>query len=216
MIKNVIFDMDGVLVDSESALHKACVEMFKRRGYAVKPDDFIPFTGMGENRYIGGVAEKYGAVYTLDMKAEAYEIYDEIADEHVIVYDGIKDLINKLGTHGFRLAVASAADAPKVTTNLRCMGLCVADFDAVITGSDVTKHKPDPQAFLIACEKIGGLPSESIVIEDAIAGCQAAKAAGMLCIGVKSTFDEDALRKAGADYIVDETYEIYDILMKLG
>ena len=213
-IKNVIFDMDGVLVDSEEALPVACVEMFKRRGVAVIPEDFTPFMGMGENRYIGGVAEKYGIPYSLDMKAEAYAIYGEIAGELVVVYDGIKDMIKKLRTMGYKLAVASAADDPKVNVNLKCIGFSKSDFDAVVTGSDVTKHKPDPQVFLMACKQMGGLPAQSVVIEDTKSGCEAAKAAGMLCIGVTSNFDESILKKAGADYIVAKTPEIIGILEK--
>ena len=212
MIKNVIFDMDGVLVDSEVAIRTACMKMFERRGVSVTKEDFIPFTGMGENRFIGGVAEKYGMDFSLDMKADAYDIYGEIASEYIIVYDGIKDLVMKLKQHGYKLAVASAADDTKVNINLRCIGLSRNDFDTVVTGSDVTKHKPDPQAFLMACEQIGGSPSESIVIEDAVAGCQAAKAAGMMCIGVTSTFDAETLKKAGADYTVAKTPEIFCLI----
>ena len=215
MIKNVIFDMDGVLVDSEAAIRAACIKMFENRGFYVNEEDFIPFTGMGENRFIGGVAEKYGMEFSLDMKAEAYAIYVEIADKYIVVFDGIKDLIEKLRLNGYKVAVASAADDIKVNTNLRCIGFTRDDFDAVVTGSDVTKHKPDPQVFLMACDLMGGVPAESVVAEDAEAGCQAAKAAGMLCIGVKSTFDEDALIKACAHYTVDYTPEIFDIIMNL-
>ncbi|MCL2068541.1 MAG: HAD-IA family hydrolase [Oscillospiraceae bacterium] len=205
MIKYIIFDMDGVLVDSEAAIRAACIEMFARRGLAVNGEDFIPFTGMGENRFISGVAEKYGMDFSLDMKAEAYAIYAEIAHEHVIVFEGITELIEQLRGRGLKLAVASAADDVKVRVNLSCIGLGYDDFDAVITGSDVTKHKPDPQCFLMACEKLGGIPAQSLVVEDAVAGCKAAKAAGMACIGVTSTFGADELLAAGADCTVDKT-----------
>jgi len=59
MLQGVLFDMDGVLVDSESFICKAAVKMFEENGLTVKKEDFIPFVGTGENRYIGGVAEKY-------------------------------------------------------------------------------------------------------------------------------------------------------------
>ena len=65
MIKNVIFDMDGVLVDSEVAIRTACVKMFERRGVIVKKEDFIPFTGMGENRFIGGVLRSTAWIFLL-------------------------------------------------------------------------------------------------------------------------------------------------------
>lgn len=215
MLRNIIFDMDGVLLDSEEAIREACVRMFKGLGVTVSPDDFVPYTGMGENRFIGGVAEKYGLEFNPDMKAEAYRIYGEIAGEYVKVYDGIKELILKLKGLGYKVAVASAADEVKVIINLRCIGLSPDDFGGIVTGSDVARHKPDPEVFIKACEKLGGRPDESIVIEDAVAGCQAAKAAGMACIGVTSTFDGDTLKNAGADYIVRQTVAISTILARL-
>ena len=215
MIRYVIFDMDGVLVGSEEAIRTACIKMFQRRGITALPDDFIPFTGMGENRFIGGVAEKYGVQFDLDMKADAYNIYGEIAKDYVVVYGGVKQLVIDLKERGYKIAVASAADDIKVKVNLACIGLTENDFDAVVTGSDVSKHKPDPEAFLMACKKIGGVPEQSVVVEDAIAGCQAAKAAGMLCIGVMSTFDADALKAAGADFVVDKTPEVLTVVQKM-
>ena len=213
MIRSIIFDMDGVLVDSESCIRNACINMFKSRGLSVTAEDFLPFTGMGENRFIGGVAAKYGLEFSLDMKAEAYSIYGEIAEENVIVYGGVKDMIMELRQRGYKLAVASAADHVKVMVNLRCMGLSETDFDAVVTGNDVTKHKPDPEAFLLACKRLSGQPHEALVVEDAVAGCQAAKAANMMCIGVTSTFAPDALKNAGADFVVDKTTDIVNYLM---
>ena len=204
--------MDGVLVDSEGCIRAACIKMFKNRGLAVTNDDFIPFTGMGENKFIGGVAEKYGLEFSIDMKAEAYALYGEIAGENVVVYEGVRDLIMALKRRGYKLAVASAADHVKVIVNLRCMGLSAAEFDAIVTGNDVTNHKPDPEAFLLACEKLNGNPDESVVIEDALAGCRAAKAANMTCIGVTSTFAQSMLRNAGADYVVEKTADIADVL----
>lgn len=215
MIKNIIFDMDGVLLDSEEAIREACIRMFKGLGVTASAEDFLPFTGMGENRFIGGAAEKYGLEFNAGMKAEAYRIYGEIAGEYVKVYDGITELIQKLKSLGLNVAVASAADEVKVKINLRCIGLSPEDFGGIVTGSDVTRHKPDPQAFLMACEKLGGKPDESVVVEDAVAGCRAAKSAGMACIGVTSTFDENALKNAGADFIVQKTADILPILQKL-
>ena len=119
-IKNIIFDMDGVLVDSENGIRIACIKMFANRGVSVTPEDFMPFTGMGENKFIGGVAEKYGLSFISEMKTEAYGIYEQIADEYVVVYEGIKDFIIRLKECGYKLAVASAADDIKVKINLNC------------------------------------------------------------------------------------------------
>jgi beta-phosphoglucomutase len=79
MIKGVLFDMDGVLLDSEEYIARAGVEMFREKGLVVSSDDFVPFTGMGEDRYLGGVAGKYGFPFDVVRdKARTYEIYKEI------------------------------------------------------------------------------------------------------------------------------------------
>jgi len=215
MIKYIIFDMDGVLVDSEEALRNAAMIMFERKGVIVSHEDFLPFTGMGEARAIGGVAEKHGIEFCMEMKDETYAIYGETAEENVKVYDGVNKLMKKLRDENYKLAVASAADDVKVEINLRCIGLSKSDFDTVITGSDVTKHKPDPEGFLMACEKLNGIPNQCVVVEDAIAGCRAAKAAGMSCVGVMTTFDEETLKKAGADFAVEKTNDILSVLKQL-
>ncbi len=215
MINSIIFDMDGVLVDSENAIRTACIKMLANHGVNATAEDFIPFTGMGENRFIGGVCEKYGIEYTKEMKAEAYKIYDDIADEYVILFDNIKELVLTLKDKGYKVAVASAADGVKVKINLRCMGLSPADFDALVTADDVTKLKPDPTIFLEAAKRIGAVPEKSLVVEDAVSGCKAAKAAGMTCIGVLSTFTEEKLKEAGADYTVAKTWDMLEIIKKL-
>lgn len=79
MIRGVLFDMDGVLADSEEYICRAAIMMFAELGYTVEPDDFKPFVGTGENRYVGGVAEKYGIDVDIEkVKARTYEIYGDI------------------------------------------------------------------------------------------------------------------------------------------
>jgi beta-phosphoglucomutase len=104
------------------------------------------------------------------------------------------------------MAVASAADAVKVRTNIAVIGVEPDFFDALVTGSDVTRKKPAPDGFLLAAKRLGVEASECIVFEDAIGGIQAAVAAGMYPIGITSTFDEAALRDAGARLVLDGVY----------
>jgi len=77
-LRGVIFDMDGVLVDSEKFICRAAIAMFAEHGLEVRPEDFRPFVGAGENRYIGGVAEKYGLHLNLpEAKERTYRFYEE-------------------------------------------------------------------------------------------------------------------------------------------
>lgn len=196
-LKGIIFDMDGVLVDSEEFIREAATRMFAEHGLTVQPEDFTPFIGAGEDRYIGGVAEKYGLSIGLPQaKDRTYEIYALIVRGHLEPLKGARDFIAKARAGGLKLAVASSADRVKVDINLHEIGLPSDAFDAIISGSDVRAKKPDPEIFLEAARRLGLPPGECIVVEDAVNGVQAAKAAGMRCLGITSTFSSDDLKAA--------------------
>ena len=201
-ISGVIFDMDGVLCDSEAFIRDAAMTMLRERyGLTPQPEDFLPFIGAGENRFIGGVAEKYGVRITLpDDKIRTYEIYLDIIKGRLQPLPGVREFIAECRRRGMKLAVASAADLMKVDGNLAQIGVPHETFDAVVTGSDVTKHKPDPQCFQMAAGKIGLPPGKCLVVEDANNGCKAAKAAGAFCLGLTTSFPAEQLRQSGADW----------------
>jgi beta-phosphoglucomutase len=197
MIRAVIFDMDGVLADSEPLINAAAIAMFKERGLTVKPDDFLPFVGAGEDRYIGGVAEKYN--FPIDLpaaKRRTYEIYLDLVPQRLQAFPGVHDLIRACRAAGLKLAVASGADAIKVSANLKKIELTPDKWDVVLTGESVTRNKPAPDIFLLAAQKLGVQPGECVVIEDAVNGVTAAKAAGMRCVAVAHTFSADGLHTA--------------------
>lgn len=196
-IRAVIFDMDGVLVDSEALINAAAIAMFREMGLLVQPDDFLPFVGAGEDRYIGGVAEYYS--FPLDVSAakkRTYEIYLDFLPAWLEVFPGVHSLISDCRQTGLLLAVASSADLIKVRANLETIGLPVAFWDAVVTGEDVVHKKPAPDIFLSAAGKLGVRPSECVVVEDSMNGIQAAKAAGMRCVAVATSFPADRLLEA--------------------
>ena len=93
-MRAAIFDMDGVLADSEPLICAAACEMFRERGLIVRPEDFHPFVGAGENRYIGGVAEKYGVALDIaQAKARTYELYLRMVPEKLSVFPGAAALV---------------------------------------------------------------------------------------------------------------------------
>lgn len=199
MIDGVIFDMDGVLVDSERFICEAGIRMFAEKGIKVKEEDFVPFVGMGENRYLGGVAEKHGV--QLDIvkdKARTYEIYLEIIHGRLEPLPGVHEFIQRCRERKLKLAVASSADAVKVIGNLKEIGLAMASFDAVINGNDVERKKPHPDIFLTAAKTMGADPTRCLVVEDAVSGVAAAKAAGSKCLALTTSFTREQL--SGADW----------------
>ncbi len=196
-IRAVIFDMDGVLADSEPLINEAAIAMFAERGLTVQPDDFLPFVGAGEDRYIGGVAEKYGYPLAVPAaKRRTYEIYLDLVPAKLQSFPGVHALISACREAGLQLAVASSADAIKVAANLKKIGLPPDNWDVVLTGETVQRNKPAPDIFVLAAEKLGVAANECVVVEDAVNGVTAAKAAGMRCVAVAHTFAPERLREA--------------------
>lgn len=196
-IRAVIFDMDGVLVDSEKLINDAAIAMFKEKGLVVQPDDFLPFVGTGEARYIGGVAEHYH--FPLDVpaaKQRTYEIYLDLIPSRLKPFPGVMELLSSCRAAGLLLAVASSADLVKVRANLGTIGVPTEFWDAVVTGEEVTNKKPAPDIFLSAAAKLGVEPEECVVVEDAVNGVRAAKSAGMRCVAVETSFPADRLQEA--------------------
>jgi len=146
------------------------------------------------------------------MKARTYEIYVEKAHENVIVYPWSLSVLKKLSSKGYALAIASAADDIKVNKNIECIGVDSSVFNAIITGQDVEKKKPDPDIFLKAAEKAGFDPSECVVIEDAISGVKASKAANMTAVAVTTSFSCEELMSAGADYVTSDLSNLENLL----
>jgi HAD superfamily hydrolase (TIGR01509 family) len=193
----VIFDMDGVLADSEPLICEAACAMFRERGVSVQPEDFHPFVGAGENRYIGGVAERYGV--SLDIasaKARTYALYLQMVPERLFAFPGEVKFVRACREAGRACALASSADRIKVEANLQAIGLPPEGWQAIVTAEDVERRKPDPAVFLKAAERLGVRPSACVVVEVAVNGIAAAKAAGMRCVAIASTFSADKLGAA--------------------
>ncbi len=197
MIKGVLFDMDGVLVDSEEFMCRAAIGMFSERGLLVVANDFVPFTGMGENRYLGGVAEKYG--YEMDLekdKSRAYEIYGDLARGHLEPLPGVHEFVARCKSRSLKLAVATSADRVKMEINLAALGLPEDTFDRTVNGLEVVRKKPFPDIYLEAARRLQLQPEECLVVEDAVSGIEAGKSAGCKCLALTTSFAADQLTRA--------------------
>ena len=207
--KAILFDMDGVLVDSEAVITEASILALREYGIQPVEADFKPFTGMGEDAFVGGPAEKHGLRYIPEMKNRAYEYYLELVDEKIGLYPETAQTLLRLRESGLRLAVASAADRIKVNANLKAAGISLDWFEAIITGSDVERKKPFPDIYLLAAERIGMAPTDCLVVEDALSGLQAAHSAGCRCLCVETSFDRRTLLEAGANAVCPVLRDIF-------
>lgn len=206
----MIFDVDGVIADTEALNARASVLMFQQL-YAteVQAEDFREFVGTGDERYVEGVAEKYGVTIdtTAAVERRRENFFILLENEPLPAMDGVLDLI-EAGTAAddCLLAIATSGNRNKQFPVIDGTGLDRGRLDAVITGDDVTRKKPDPQIYLVTAERLGIAPERCVVFEDAPAGVEAAKAAGMLCVAVTSSVDAGKLQ--AADLVVDSLAEV--------
>lgn len=217
-VSGVILDMDGVLCDSEPFICEAACRMFRdRHGVAVRAEEFRPFVGTGENRFIGGVAEARGVTLDLESdKAYTYAVYLELIKGRLQPLNGAAAFIRQCRARGLKLAVASSADRVKVQGNLAEIGLPMETFDSVIDGLMVARKKPHPDIFLLAAEHLGVAPADCLVVEDAPSGLAAARAAKAWALGVCTSFEAAVLRDAGAHWTVRDLAEACALLAQLG
>ena len=201
--------MDGVIVDSEPFICEAAIAMFEEAGQQVQAVDFLPFIGTGENRYLGGVAEKYGLHIDIpEAKRRTYEIYGSIIRGRLTELPGAIAFVRSCKERGLKAALATSADLVKVTANLNEIGLSPGTFDTIVNGLDVVRTKPDPEIYLTASRRLGLACSECLVVEDALSGLDAARAAGARCLMLTTSIPRERIQ--GADWIARDLAQVPD------
>jgi HAD superfamily hydrolase (TIGR01509 family) len=203
--------MDGVLLDSEEYICQAGIHMFEEKGYIVTSEDFKEFTGMGENRYLGGVAEKHQIPFNLEKdKARTYEIYAVLVKGKLSLLPGVYEFIGVCRRRGLKIALASSADRIKIDINLKETNLPPVLFQTIVSGLDIKHKKPAPDIFIKAAENLGVDPEDCLVVEDAKSGVAAGKSAGARVLALTTSFTAKDL--AGADWVIgtlaDATEEV--------
>jgi cytidine deaminase len=167
MIEGILFDMDGVLIDSEPVILHAAMTYFERIGVTVQPEDFTPFIGAGDKRFLCGVAEKYGVSIDFEEARETlFSLYATYAMDRGPL-PGVHRFISNARKAGLKLALATSAVRTKAEINLRAIGLAESDFDCMVTGESIKRNKPNPDIYQLASLSMGLPPQECLVIEDA-------------------------------------------------
>ncbi len=215
----LIFDVDGVVGDTESINEIASVAAVKElTGATVQREDFRAFVGMGSERYVEGVLEKYGLTTNLGraVALRQEKILDLLWRGGLAPYPGVREIIAAASASpDVALAIATSGPPDLAFPILAAAGIDRRVFKVIITGRDVTRKKPDPAIYRLAGERLGLTPVSCVVIEDAPAGVTAAKAAGMRCVAVTNTVGRDHL--AHADRVVASLAEItLDDVRKMG
>ncbi len=208
MVKGVIFDMDGVLVDSGPAHVASWRVLAGKHGVEMSDQQFAACFGQTSRdiiRQLWGQHVSNDDVRRFDDEKEA--AYREIITGKVPLSPGTREMLTALQQDGCVLAVATSGPRENVELVLREAKLGPF-FAAVVTGFDVNKGKPAPDCFLLAAERMGLPPENCVVVEDAPVGIQAALAANMKPIGFIGTHPAERLAKAGAALTVQRLTEI--------
>lgn len=185
MIKAVIFDMDGLMIDSERVTFEGYQHVMKKMGLEITRDFYLTLLG----KPIKGIYQRFYDTYGNDFPIEAVikEVHQYMADlfetEGVPLKPGLSQLLEYLKAHQYRTIVATSSNRDRVDKILARAGI-TAYFDDSICGDEVTKGKPDPEVFLKSCEKLEVTPDQAIVLEDSEAGILAASRAKIqvLCV----------------------------------
>jgi HAD superfamily hydrolase (TIGR01509 family) len=149
-------------------------------------------------------------------KQRTYDIYLQIIQGRLHPLAGAVEFIEKCHRLDLKCALATSADRVKMEGNLKEIGIPADRFAAIVTGSEIERKKPDPQAFEVAAKKLGLSNAQCIVVEDAVNGVRAGKAAGSRVLGIMTTFDDATLRAAGADWTAANLAHVPDDVLQTG
>ena len=188
MLKAVLFDMDGVIVDTEPLHRKAYFRMFEEVNIQVNEAMYDSFTGQATLPICNRLCQHFNLSETpeqlVSTKRKHFKyLFDN--DNELALLDGVHQLIKEYHANGLTLVLASSASMTNID---RIFGRFDLDkyFKAKISGADLKASKPHPEIFIKAAELAGELPSNCMVIEDSTNGIAAAKAANIYCVGFKS------------------------------
>jgi beta-phosphoglucomutase len=210
----IIFDMDGVLVDSEP-LHRRAKELaFAEVGIVLSDFVYDSYKGRPDATILPEIltARGFSTERIHEVSGRKKQIYEELERELNGV-DGAVEFVTWAASR-YKIALATSATARNREATLRLLGISNL-FHAVVDASGHQRPKPDPEVFLTALEKLQLRADDCWIIEDSVNGLRAAKAAGCYSVALSTTFDRVKLSSAGADIVVDSFAELREFLESL-
>ena len=213
MIRAILFDFNGVIINDEPLQLKAYQEVLKTDGVNFTEADYYQCAGMNNERFVRWQFENAGQTVAGERVGEIIsaktEKWKKMIDEQIPLFPGVENFIKKCAQR-FALGIVSMANREEIEYILEKTALADC-FTTVVSADEVNECKPDPECYIKGFQKLdaarltdGHYPlvqRDCLVIEDAPAGVAAAKRAGMKVLAVTNTFDEKSLREAGADSV---------------
>ena len=195
--KAVIFDMDGVIFDTEKVYLDIWIEVFEKYGYKMTKELYVNVMGTGRKNVIKTFLENFGDDLPIEKMYEEKDnqLFYIIENQGIPLKEGVKELFSMLKEKDYKIALATSAKKERVEKQIKDKWL-KESFDAIVCGDDVEKGKPSPDIFLKAAKEIDVEPENCFVVEDSPAGIKAAFSGGMKGIHVEDlkAADEDILK----------------------
>ena len=195
--KAVIFDMDGVIFDTEKVYLDIWIEVFEKYGYKMTKELYVNVMGTGRKNVIKTFLENFGDDLPIEKMYEEKDnqLFYRIENQGIPLKEGVKELFSMLKEKDYKIALATSAKRERVEKQIKDKWL-KESFDAIVCGDDVEKGKPSPDIFLKAAKEIDVEPENCFVVEDSPAGIKAAFSGGMKGIHVEDlkAADEDILK----------------------
>ena len=203
MLRGVVFDMDGVIIDSHPAHRLAWKAFLQSLGNEIA-DEELDFILEGRKR--SEILKHFLGELTPEQIAEYGNRKDEFLQRQSDAMQpvpGVVEFLSHLSEAGIAIAVATSASRRRALGTLEELGLTHC-FHTIVTGDDVPAGKPDPAIYQLAAERMGESPLTLLAVEDAVSGVKSARAAGMRCLGVADARRAPLLQAAGADSVIPD------------
>lgn len=219
-VKHVIFDCDGVLVDSEPLSMRADVALLRRHGIDMSEQEAHSlFVGKTFQAMLDMMTERYGTVFPAGLHEVKNRMLEEFYHTDLRIVPGVADVLQLLKDRGLSFSIASNSPRKRVELAVKLTGIA-HHFDAITTYEDVARGKPAPDVFQLAARRAGHAAAQCLVVEDSATGVTAGVAAGIATIGFVGTHHEPehqsaALRAAGAAHIIGSITELPSLVARL-
>ena len=207
MLKAVIFDMDGIVFNTEPVYDKSTKLFLLRYDVKLKREDLDPFRGRGSIKHLMYLKEKYNLKDSLDyLIKERRKVYEELTKKGIKTFSGIKKILEELKKNKIKIGLATSSTYTSTKENFKHSKLNKKLFNIIVTRDEIKNTKPNPEIFLRTIKKLQVKIQECVIIEDAVSGVEAGKRAGAKVIAITNSFSESKLKRA--DLVVNSAKEL--------
>ncbi len=213
-IKTIIFDMDGLMFDTETLWQRVCKQTLHEFGYKIDSDFTLSTIGLNQEDMKKHFVQQYGPKFPIEKFKNAYfkNMDDVIIKEGLTLKPGLMELLEYLVANNYTLAIASSTDLNRIKWYLKCADIKESIFNIIVSGENFDKGKPNPDIFLKTCELLKVKPNNTYVLEDSKKGIEAAYRAGCIPILIPDIDIIDKHTREIASYEFASLIEIIDFL----